>query len=271
MKMSSKWSKYRAVKKDYERFLHALDISRLAFGNASPSPPLNSEPRKRPASDAFSDDDAGQSHSLRPTVLGKGSTSDVSSSHACASGSRSSAHQTEVVQPVASLFDVVEDVQPVVPRIDDAEGRPRAPPIGSDLLGSSDSGSSSDDEAAEATELGARSSSSSSSDELSVEEAEEVSGCSPSQGVPSSSHDVPTEHLTAAEEVAVIASQHNMTHCNINDILGFCRRRGIPGLPKDARTVMLTERKAQLDISGSFVHFGLAEGIRQAIGPGCLP
>ncbi|KAH7957708.1 hypothetical protein HPB52_022505 [Rhipicephalus sanguineus] len=235
--MSSKWSKYRAVKKDYELVLHGLDISKLAFGNA-PSP-LN-EARKRPASEALSDDDGEQSHSIPSTVLGKGSTSDVASSNVCASGSGSSAHQTEPVQPVASLSDDVEGhLEPVVPRIDDAKEHARTSPVGSNFLGAKgDSGSSSDDEAAEATYVGTSASDSSScSDELSVEEVEavEAAGCSGSQGVPS--HDVPAEELTAAEELAVIASRHNMTHYNINDILDFCRRRGIPGLPKDARTL----------------------------------
>ncbi|XP_049527324.1 LOW QUALITY PROTEIN: uncharacterized protein LOC125947055 [Dermacentor silvarum] len=59
-----------------------------------------------------------------------------------------------------------------------------------------------------------------------------------------------------------------MTHACINDVLDFCRRRGISDLPKDARTVLKTERKAQVEQNGSFVHFGLAEGIRQVLQPG---
>ncbi|KAG0442536.1 hypothetical protein HPB47_015671 [Ixodes persulcatus] len=82
----------------------------------------------------------------------------------------------------------------------------------------------------------------------------------------------PPEHsLSAREEFAHIAEKHNLTHASVNDVLDFCRRRGISDLPKDARTLMQTERKAQLDSSGSFVHFGLAEGIRQALGPGPVP
>ncbi|KAH7965058.1 hypothetical protein HPB49_003106 [Dermacentor silvarum] len=77
-----------------------------------------------------------------------------------------------------------------------------------------------------------------------------------------------SEQLSASEEFAVIASKHNMTHACINDVLDFCRRRGISDLPKDARTVLKTERKAQVEQNGSFVHFGLAEGIRQVLQPG---
>ncbi|KAH7953865.1 hypothetical protein HPB49_013150 [Dermacentor silvarum] len=62
------------------------------------------------------------------------------------------------------------------------------------------------------------------------------------------SSNVPAEHgLSAAEEFAIIAGKHNLTHASTNDILDFCRRRGIRELPKDARTVMKTERKAQLE------------------------
>lgn len=84
---------------------------------------------------------------------------------------------------------------------------------------------------------------------------------------PTLSH-VLSEQLSASEELAVIASKHNMTHAYINDVLDFCRRRGISDLPKDARTVLKTERKAQVEQNGSFVHFGLAEGIRQVLQPG---
>ncbi|KAM7306470.1 uncharacterized protein ISCGN_010173 [Ixodes scapularis] len=62
-----------------------------------------------------------------------------------------------------------------------------------------------------------------------------------------------------------------MTHANINEVLDFCRRRGIPDLPKDARTVMRTERKAKLDSDRSFAHFGFEVGIRQAWGTAPVP
>lgn len=79
---------------------------------------------------------------------------------------------------------------------------------------------------------------------------------------------VSPEQMTASEEFAVIASKHNMTHACINDVLDFCRQRGFSDLPTDARTVLRTERKAQVEQNGSFVHFGLAAGIRQVLPPG---
>ncbi|KAH7974841.1 hypothetical protein HPB49_020335 [Dermacentor silvarum] len=86
------------------------------------------------------------------------------------------------------------------------------------------------------------------------------------------SSNVPAEHgLSAAEEFAIKAAKHNLTHASTNDILDFCRRRGIRELPKGARTVMKTERKAQLEQEGSFVHFGLEECIRRTVESGQLP
>ncbi|KAL1472619.1 hypothetical protein MTO96_039209 [Rhipicephalus appendiculatus] len=69
----------------------------------------------------------------------------------------------------------------------------------------------------------------------------------------------------ASEEFAVIAGKHNMTHACINDVLDFCRRRRIVDLPDDARTVLKTERKAQVELNGSLVRFGLEEGIPQVL------
>ncbi|KAL3218934.1 hypothetical protein MRX96_050586 [Rhipicephalus microplus] len=76
---------------------------------------------------------------------------------------------------------------------------------------------------------------------------------------------VESAELPASGEFALIAGKHNMTHACINDVLDFCRRRGVADLPKDARTVLKTERKAQVEQNGSFVHFGLEEGIRQVL------
>lgn len=56
-----------------------------------------------------------------------------------------------------------------------------------------------------------------------------------------------------------------MTHACINGILNFCRRRGISDFPKDARRLLKTEQKAQVEQNGSFVHLGLAEGIHQVL------
>ncbi|KAM7280951.1 uncharacterized protein ISCGN_006178, partial [Ixodes scapularis] len=74
--------------------------------------------------------------------------------------------------------------------------------------------------------------------------------------------------LSACDELASIAGKHNMSHVCLNDVLAFCRRRGIAGLPKDARTVLCTERKSRLEQCDKFVHFGLEEGIRQSL-QGC--
>lgn len=57
----------------------------------------------------------------------------------------------------------------------------------------------------------------------------------------------------------------------MNDMLDFCLRRGISDVLKNTRTVMQTERKAQLDASGSFVRFGLAKGICQMLGSSPVP
>ncbi|KAL3193868.1 hypothetical protein MRX96_000155 [Rhipicephalus microplus] len=67
------------------------------------------------------------------------------------------------------------------------------------------------------------------------------------------------------ESEGVPLCKHNMTHACLNDVLNFCWRRGIADLPKDARTVLKTERKAQVEQNGSFVHSGLEEGIRQVL------
>ncbi|KAM7290320.1 hypothetical protein ISCGN_026965 [Ixodes scapularis] len=74
--------------------------------------------------------------------------------------------------------------------------------------------------------------------------------------------------LSACDELASIAGKHNMSHVCLNDVLAFCRRRGIAGQPKDARTVLCTERKSRLEQCDKFVHFGLEEGIRQSL-QGC--
>ncbi|KAH6922422.1 hypothetical protein HPB50_013595 [Hyalomma asiaticum] len=78
---------------------------------------------------------------------------------------------------------------------------------------------------------------------------------------------VPVE-VTACEQLAGIAVKHNMTHACINDALNFCRHRGVPDLPRDARTLLKTEHKARVEQDGSFVHLGLEEGIRRVLRPG---
>lgn len=225
--------------------MHGLDIPNTTSGSSSS--PAHPEARKRLGSEAFSDDAAVQPHSLSSTVLGARLTADISPSHDCGSGS---------VQAVTPL-----EVS------NDAEGHALISNIGGNLLESeNNSGSSSSDETVTDATISHSSDSSSKSDVVTVEELAPLTF----QGAPSYGTDA-EQVPSAAEELAAIASRHNLTHASINDILDFCRRRGISDLPKDARTVMCTERKAQLDQSGSFVHFGLLEGIRQALGPGNLP
>ncbi|KAG0444568.1 hypothetical protein HPB47_013649 [Ixodes persulcatus] len=212
--MSSKWTKYRVVSKEYAEILTELGCSQRTV---DPSPKSANDKRRR--SEAFTDD-------------------------ACSgeSGQESSA--------IAAHPD--EDSQPT-------ESGP-----GDDEATSANSSSDDCDEQC------------CNDDSVTSDSSTQPSGDSAQGGGDfvsdeASSGDYPQHKLSAAEEFAVIAGKHNLTHTSMNAILDFCRRRGISELPRDARTVMKTERKAKLDSSGTFIHFGLAEGIREALGPGPVP
>lgn len=66
------------------------------------------------------------------------------------------------------------------------------------------------------------------------------------------------------DDLAAVAQKHNLTYSCINDIASLLRKYGLP-VPKDARTVMRTERKAVTERNGTFAHFGLAKGISEAL------
>lgn len=64
--------------------------------------------------------------------------------------------------------------------------------------------------------------------------------------------------MTNAEKLAVVAIKNKLTHTAINDIAALMIDLGIV-LPKDARTILRTQRKPVVD--DSFLHLGLESGI----------
>lgn len=72
------------------------------------------------------------------------------------------------------------------------------------------------------------------------------------------------------KQLAGVALKHNLTHACLNDIAALLRSRGLT-VPKDARTILGTERKAAVEQEGTFVHFGLRKGIEEAIPEGPVP
>lgn len=71
-------------------------------------------------------------------------------------------------------------------------------------------------------------------------------------------------------ELANVALKHNMTDACLNDLSTLLRKWGFD-MPNDARSILGTQRRAPLQQEGTFVHFGLESGIRQALGCGDIP
>lgn len=82
--------------------------------------------------------------------------------------------------------------------------------------------------------------------------------------------DADTEMQDATTDLAALAARHNLTHACVNDIAGLLRQHGI-NVPKDARTIMGTQRKAPTTGDGTFVHFGLRKGILDSLRSGPIP
>lgn len=75
------------------------------------------------------------------------------------------------------------------------------------------------------------------------------------------------EHVqapSATEELAAVARQRALSHGTINAFAAVLRRLG-HDVPKDARTILGTERKAILEEDCTFAHFGLKKGLMQAL------
>lgn len=62
----------------------------------------------------------------------------------------------------------------------------------------------------------------------------------------------------------MLARRFNFTHEAINETAAALRRLG-HDVPKDARTILGTERKAPLEQDRTFIHFGLQKGLQQAL------
>ncbi|XP_064463148.1 uncharacterized protein LOC135374080 [Ornithodoros turicata] len=71
-------------------------------------------------------------------------------------------------------------------------------------------------------------------------------------------------------QLARLSLKHNLTHSCINDIAALLRSCG-HDVPKDARTVLGTQRKAPVEQDGTFVHFGLKAGILESLQLGMPP
>lgn len=82
-------------------------------------------------------------------------------------------------------------------------------------------------------------------------------------------------HPENAEEdlvmrLAGLSLKHNLTHACLNDIAALLRSCG-HNVPKDARTILGTERRAPVEQDGTFIHFGLRKGILDAVQVGIPP
>ncbi|CAN7978443.1 unnamed protein product [Ixodes persulcatus] len=90
--------------------------------------------------------------------------------------------------------------------------------------------------------------------------------CSDVDAEPSSEQPEPS----ATEELATIARRFGLTHEAVNAFAASLRRLG-HDVPKDARTILGTERKAQLEQANTFIHFGLVKGLTESLGDALLP
>lgn len=70
---------------------------------------------------------------------------------------------------------------------------------------------------------------------------------------------------SATEELATLARRFNLTHGAVNAFAETLRRLG-HDVPRDARTILGTERKAQLGHANTFIHFGLVKGLKESLG-----
>ncbi|XP_075535096.1 uncharacterized protein LOC142570615 [Dermacentor variabilis] len=244
--MSSMWRKCRVVRKEYDNILNELGLARLVAGPSSVS--LSND---RAASTTFTD--SARVAPLSPPKLGSSRQSGNSIS-TDAGGEpplkllkEQSGSEALVNSVCGQGAHFVEELQSEIVDMSSRE-HSDSDSSSSDNQISSKSWDESDDFVA--------------SDSCTGRDEGTALTCSAALSRLS------PEQMTASEEFAVIASKHNMTHACINDVFDFCRRRGFSDLPKDARTVLRTERKAQVEQNGSFVHFGLAAGIRQVLPPG---
>lgn len=78
------------------------------------------------------------------------------------------------------------------------------------------------------------------------------------------SHEHQPDRCAFTAELAALALKHNMTHVCLKDVSSLLRKWGFD-IPKDARTILGTQRRAPLQYDGTFVHFGLEKGIRQVL------
>ncbi|CAN8027011.1 unnamed protein product [Ixodes persulcatus] len=104
-------------------------------------------------------------------------------------------------------------------------------------------------------------------------ESDDAEACDPAHvrcNTPCSSSEItgaaPPERgpLTATEELAVLARRFNFSHEAVNATAAALRRLG-HDVPRDARTILGTQRKAPLEQDDTFVHFGLIKGLEQAL------
>lgn len=270
--MTSRWTKYRAVKREYQEILDELGVSQPPANRSSSS--LSSGGCTGPGSDTIDEahEPPKRAMTVPPkramTVPGHEGGSNANSSEQATSLELSDGEEHSATPSQEGCAREVEHPSGSSSCGDASENRQ----AGNGQLHSADASSdSSTVSEAQSAELH---SSDVSSDTCTVSDAESAEERGPpfEPSLEGMASEVPSgSHVSAAEEFALIAAKHNMTHANINDVLSFCRRRGISGLPKDARTVMKTERKACLDQNDSFVHFGLEQGIRQAVGSGQVP
>ncbi|CAN7943547.1 unnamed protein product, partial [Ixodes hexagonus] len=76
--------------------------------------------------------------------------------------------------------------------------------------------------------------------------------------------------LSATEELAAVARRRGLSHGTVNTIAAIFRKLG-HDVPKDARTILGTERRAPIQDDDPFIHFGLKRGIIEALGEGAAP
>lgn len=78
------------------------------------------------------------------------------------------------------------------------------------------------------------------------------------------------EAPSATEELTTLARRFNLTHGAVNAFPPSLQRLG-HDVPKDTLTILGTERRAKLDQTNTFVHFGLSKGLEQALDNAPLP
>lgn len=73
--------------------------------------------------------------------------------------------------------------------------------------------------------------------------------------------------LSWADGIRKIAQDHNLTHLAVSDILKFLIQKGIPDIPKDARTLLVTPKCVQTEnvAPGQYIRFNLRDNITQIV------